>query len=125
MKLRTKLLAIARVVAAEAEKNAPFRKALENAIDPIKKEKPSSTNVKRPSNRRTKAKVDPLQIAKESGSIRPALDDLSLEELRDVVAEFAMDPSKLVMKWKDRERVIDHIIETTRQRAAKGSAFRR
>lgn len=40
------------------------------------------------------------------------------------VAQFAMDPSKLVMKWKDRDRIAEHIIETSMTRAAKGDAFR-
>ena len=49
---------------------------------------------------------------------------LNLEQLRDVVAEYGMDPNKLVMKWKDRERVVDHIVTTSASRARKGDAFR-
>jgi hypothetical protein len=49
---------------------------------------------------------------------------LDLEQLRDVVAEYRMDPNKLVMKWKDRERVIEHIATTAASRGRKGDAFR-
>jgi len=36
-----------------------------------------------------------------------------------------MDPGKLVMKWKDRDRVIDRIVEIAGRRATKGDAFRK
>ena len=37
---------------------------------------------------------------------------------------YGMDPGKLVMKWKDADRVRAHIVDTTMQRARKGDAFR-
>ena len=40
------------------------------------------------------------------------------------MADYRMDPSKLAMKWKDRERVIDHIVATAVERGQKGDAFR-
>ncbi|WP_162527293.1 hypothetical protein [Sphingomonas solaris] len=49
---------------------------------------------------------------------------LGHEQLLDIVAEFGMDPGKLVMKWKDRDRVADRIVETAIARATKGDAFR-
>jgi hypothetical protein len=35
-----------------------------------------------------------------------------------------MDPRRLVMRWKDVERVQAHIVATTVQRSRKGDAFR-
>ena len=46
------------------------------------------------------------------------------KELKDIVADYGMDPSKLAMKWKDRDRVIKLIIDTSQRRASKGDAFR-
>jgi hypothetical protein len=43
--------------------------------------------------------------------------------LRDVVADYGMDPGKLVMKWRDADRIVDRIVEVARGRAQKGSAF--
>jgi hypothetical protein len=57
-------------------------------------------------------------------NLRNALAPLDLERLKDIVAQFGMDPSKLVMKWKDRDRVAEHIVETSITRATKGDAFR-
>ena len=48
---------------------------------------------------------------------------LSLD-MRDIVAEFAMDPSKLVMKWKKPDRIIEHIIQSSKRRSVKDDAFR-
>lgn len=76
-------------------------------------------------NRRAAALVHPLtEIAQGEANLRARLAALDLEQLRDVVAEYGMDPNRLVMKWKDRERVVDHILATAVSRARKGDAFR-
>lgn len=76
--------------------------------------------------RRAPAKLDPLKILAESGEdgLTIRLAGLDLEELRDIVAQFGMDPRRLVMRWKDVERVQAHIVATTVQRSRKGDAFR-
>ena len=76
--------------------------------------------------RRAPAKLDPFKILAESGehALTVKLTDLDPEELRDVVAQFGMDPRRLVMKWKDVQRVREHIVATTVQRSRKGDAFR-
>ena len=48
-----------------------------------------------------------------------------MEELRDIVAEYGMDPGRLVMKWTTPERVINRIVEMSVARAHKGNAFRK
>jgi hypothetical protein len=52
------------------------------------------------------------------------LGKLDIEQLRDVVADYGMDTGKLVIKWRTPDRIIDRIVEVSRQRAHKGSAFR-
>jgi hypothetical protein len=127
MKVRTVLLAMARVVADECEENAPFRKKVEEALGTKRTREPAkarSGSTLRP-HRRTPALLDPIELSKSgAGVLRGRLADLSIEQLKDIVAEFGMDPSKLVMKWKDKGRVIEHITETSLTRAAKGDAFR-
>lgn len=124
MTLKAKLLALARAVADEAEHNAPFRKTLQDILNP-KDRAPAKGRVKdAPRHRRAPAKVDPVQLTREGRDLRDVLRDLDIEELKDVVAEFGMDPSKLVMKWKDRDRIAEHIVDTSMTRAAKGTVFR-
>lgn len=76
--------------------------------------------------RRALAKLDPFKIFVEGGEheLMVKLTNLDTEELRDVVAQFGMDPRRLVMKWKDAQRVREHIVATTIQRSRKGDAFR-
>lgn len=76
-------------------------------------------------NRRALPVLDPFEIFRaDPHALRPRLGELNLEQLRDIVAFHAMDPRRLVMKWKDEQRVIAHIDETVQARSRKGDAFR-
>lgn len=77
------------------------------------------------SNRRARAAVDPGALYRTSPDVlRAALDRLDVEQLKDVVAQYAMDPGKLAMKWRTRDRLIELIVTKTETRVKKGSAFR-
>jgi hypothetical protein len=134
MNIRKFLTALVREIADEAEQNPSFRERIEQALGvaPLgadvahaprtasKTEEP-----KRPSNRRAPAVLDPVQLARQGeGVLRNALGELNIEQLRDVVADYGMDTGKLVIKWRTPDRIIDRIVEVSRQRALKGSAFR-
>jgi hypothetical protein len=84
---------------------------------------PSRT--KRRSGRRTPASMDPFAVyANGESALRHELEALDIERLKDIVAEYGMDPSNLAMKWKTRSRLVDLIVDTVRSRAHKGDAFR-
>jgi hypothetical protein len=55
-------------------------------------------------------------------ALRQGLAALSLEQLKDVVADYGMDPGKLVMKWKTPLRIIDRIVEFSSPLAADDDA---
>ena len=79
----------------------------------------------RPANRRDKAVLDPIKLMEEGDvDLRRKLEDLSEKELKDIIADYGMDTSKLAMKWKDTERLIDLIMDVSARRATKGDAFR-
>jgi hypothetical protein len=93
---------------------------LERLLAPPVRKPPGSRG-----NRRAKPVLDPFEVYRaEPDALKARLGALDLERLRDVVAHHGMDPRRLVMKWKDRERVIQHIIETVEARSRKGDAFR-
>lgn len=127
------LTALVNVIVDEAERNPGFRERVEMALDVVRpapkaaatpKQKPV-TSEKRKGGRRAPAVLDPIDLAKHGESeLRNQLVNLDLEKLLDIVAQYGMDPGKLVMKWKDRERVIDRIVELALGRATKGDAFR-
>ena len=69
--------------------------------------------------------LDPIQLIHEGESqLRAGLSELTLEQLKDIVADYAMDPGKRVMRWKRADRIADQIVELSLARAQKGDAFR-
>jgi len=134
MNIRKILTAIVREVADEADRNPAFRQRIEGALAVFApspqvvatpKAAPKTEEPKRPSNRRAPAALDPVQLARQGEDVlRAALGKLDIEQLRDVVADYGMDTGKLVIKWRTPDRIIDRIVEVSRQRAHKGSAFR-
>ena len=110
MNLRKTLSALVTVIADEAAKNESFRTDLERALgsgpDPVGgTQTVSSAGKPRKGGRRTPAVLDPVELAKQGeGELRTQLTALNLEQLRDIVAQYGMDPGKLVMKWKDTQR---------------------
>jgi hypothetical protein len=142
MTVRERLTALALIVVEEAERNQSFRRRLEAVFGPAQSDLPlrrddktSSPKKSQPSwvpfealkkgGRRTPAVLDPISIARTGeDALRQKLSGLDIEQLKDVVAQYGMDPGKLVMKWKDSARVIDKIVEMSMARSTKGDAFR-
>ncbi|WPZ32627.1 hypothetical protein T8K17_15410 [Thalassobaculum sp. OXR-137] len=126
--LKIRLSRLAAAIAEQAARDPEFAKKIEEIMGGDGMTKPKSTTRNqgaRKGGRRTPALIDPVAIA-QSGpeTLRNALRPLNLEQLLDIVADYGMDPGKLVMKWKDRDRVVDRIVEVSISRASKGDAFR-
>ena len=134
MSLRTILRNFAKVVSDEAERNPKFAEELQVVfkrdipIGPAKMATAASgegSKTGRPANRRPPAVLDPVTLALQGEEVlRAELSSLTLEQLRDIVADYGMDPGRLVMKWKTPNRVIDRIVEISINRAHKGDVFR-
>jgi hypothetical protein len=126
MKLRTKLLDLAKAVADAADRDPELASRLSEIFGaaPAVPKRPEPVPG-RAKNRRPAAVLDPVVVVGEGeDALRSQLSALSLDQLRDVVAEYGMDQGKLVMKWKDPVRIIDRIVEIAVARAQKGHAFR-
>lgn len=134
MLLRTKLRNFIKVVADEAEQNPEFAERLHAVLDTASttlavknSSKSGRGNIRgqRPANRRPAAVLDPVSLATQGEEIlRQELATLTLEQLKDIVAEYGMDRERLVMKWKKPQRVVERIVEISISRAHKGDAFR-
>lgn len=114
------------VIIDEAEKNDEFAKSLykifqnsEERIKPV-----TSKESKRSPKRRDKAILDPIKLAEDNELTKDILAELTEKELKDIIADYGMDSAKLAMKWKDKERLIQLILESAFRRASKGDAFR-
>lgn len=132
MNIKKVLTVLFKEIVQETDTNPAFRARLEAALGFDDKKKPEakardadSPHPKRPSNRRPPAVLDPVHLARQGEDLlRSELAKLDIEQLRDVVADYGMDTGKLVLKWRDPERIIERIVEVARGRAQKGSAFR-
>jgi hypothetical protein len=123
-----RLLAVIDVVSAEAVRTPRFSRALRQALEPATakaRNEPVGAH-KRRAGRREAGLIDPFEVLKAGGSegLQERLAQLTVEQLKDVIAEHGMDRDRLAMKWKDSGRLIERIIETSVSRANKGHAFR-
>jgi hypothetical protein len=110
----------------EARSNARFRDRLTRALgqESASRSDPDAHRAHR-AGRRAPGVLNPLTVLREGESaLRARLAALTLDQLRDIVAEHGMDSSRLAMKWKDPQRVADLIVESAKQRSSKGDAFR-
>lgn len=134
MLLRTILRNLVKVVSDEADRNPEFAERLQEVLISARpKDRPKRPHIVkesglrrvRPANRRPPAILDPIKLAEEGEkALRTQLNQLTLEQLKDIVADYGMDQKRLVMRWKRSDRVIDKIVEISLTRARKGDAFR-
>src|SRR4051794_7693778 len=103
---------------AETARDPDFGRALRRAVD---------TAIPKRRSRRQPAAIDVFAAYGRGGEIelREVLAPLTVDQLKDVVAEHRMDRSQLAMKWRTSERLIELIVEQTINRAHKGEAFTR
>ena len=101
---------------AAAAGDPEFGRALRRAVDDVLPKKRS---------RREPAVIDVFAAYAEGGEpeLRRALAPLTVEQLKDVIAQHRMDRSQLAMKWRTPERLIELIASQTISRAHKGEAF--
>lgn len=130
MNLRRTLNDLIRAVIDEAGRNPEFSKQLEEALGlvagtrRVSANSPPGQTPPRAAHRRAPAVLDPVELARQGESVlRTRLRELTVEQLKDVVADYGMDPGKLVLKWKTPERIIERIIEVSIGRAKKGEGF--
>ena len=132
MKLRKVLADLARAISDAAERNPDFQRRMAAALgigdEPARREPRAlgeGGGDGRPKNRRPPAAVDPVELVRSGEqALRSRLGGLSVEQLKDIVADHGMDPGKLITKWKTADRIVERIVEISLARSQKGDAFR-
>lgn len=120
---------LAAVIIEEASYNQTFADKLQNAIMGTDcgsaTGADSAQNTAKHKRRRDPSLLNPIDmIMEDEDKCNQALHELSEKQLKDIIAEYRMDPSQRAMHWRNRERLIQLILDTARRRAAKGDAFR-
>ena len=121
--LKKKITDFFKLIISEAEKNEEFATSLSNIFEQ-KQSNEEVKKVKKSIKKRDKAVIDPIKLAEEEKLTIELLEAFNEKELKDIIAGYGMDSSKLAMKWKDKDRLKKLIFETSYRRANKGSAFR-
>lgn len=82
---------------------------------------------KKRSRKRNAALLNPETILEVQGEavLLESLNQLEVDQLKDIVSEFGMDPGKKVMRWKKKEKILSHIVGVANNRIQKGKAFRK
>jgi hypothetical protein len=76
------------------------------------------------SGRRRQGQFDPFELYAEGEDVlKQRLQKLDETQLKDIIAEHSMDNARLARRWKDRDRLVQHIIATVVQRTHKGEVF--
>ena len=118
-----KLRSVFKVITDEATHNEQFAANIATALGLIdKKAKPTAT---KKSNRRDPAVLNPIKlITEDEKTLEKRLNELSDKELKDIIAEFALDPAHVASRWRKKEKFVALIMDMSRQWATKGNAFR-
>jgi len=130
MTTNNRLAYIFRVILDEAAQNPAFASRLEEILAAPKSAKPNRSTTSAVAQqtrrrRRSPAVLNPIRTFREGEDVlRDQLGKLNLEQLRDIIAEYRMDPDNLAMRWKSPNRLVERIVELARGRATKGDAFR-
>jgi hypothetical protein len=124
MTLKKILNDLVRVVVEEAARNEEFASRIEESLGIKETKKPATPGASRGANRRAPAVLDPIELVREGETVlRAKLSALTVEQLKDIVADYGMDPGRLVLKWKTPDRIIERIVEVSLGRVKKGEGF--
>ncbi|AWZ24404.1 hypothetical protein CEJ39_09590 [Rhodococcus pyridinivorans] len=131
------LVALVQVIADEAARTPRFARALAGALSvtadasaptpaPAPATRPAAARTSARRSRRAPGAFDPFVVFRESGeaTLRERLSTLGVEQLKDIIAEHAMDDDKLAMRWRTPSKLQDRIVERVKALTTKGDAFR-
>ncbi|TAL46787.1 hypothetical protein EPN87_04405 [archaeon] len=76
-------------------------------------------------NEKKEVYIDIFQIYANGGelSLRNEIEKLDIEDIKNIIRKNSFDSSKLAIKWKNKERLVDLIINKVSARSDKGKVF--
>lgn len=123
--MKSKLAKVFEEILREVDANPELRSRIEGVLSPDRSLRESPVPKQPARNRRARGVLDPYgEFENGEPQLREKLSVLTVDQLKDIVSEYALDSSRLALKWKDRERLINLIVGTVRGRIEKGDAFR-
>lgn len=134
----TVILTLARLAADEMVRNTEFASAATALSSSRTVPQPPTTSdtpipptgttapTRRTRTARTPAVLDPFQVLRSDGQdgLATRLGGLDLEQLRDIIHQYGMDPDRRAMKWKTISKVRERIVERALSTSSRDNAFR-
>lgn len=114
------------IILAEIKENKTFAQKVQGILNNQESNKESvAVAVVKKRNRRNPAILNPMDfVDRGEEELRKVLLGLEVEQLKDIIAEYGMDPGRKTSKWRKIDRFVNHIIEMTISRSQPGDAFR-
>jgi hypothetical protein len=116
--LRRRFDAFVKVVAEQAERDPDFAARLEQALGG------AFAPARAARRKRAPAAFDPVTAAHDGAdTLRARLAELSVDQLKDMIADHGLDPTGRANRWRKPERLVALICDRAAERAQKGRAF--
>lgn len=121
---------LVQAVAEEAARTPRFAKSLAAALsadgEPTARLAAPRKKAPQKKAQRSKGLLDPFAVFELSGEagLRARLSTLSVDQLKDIVAEHSMNYDKAAMRWKSAPKLVDRIVERVEARSTKGDILR-
>jgi hypothetical protein len=122
-KVKTKLYQLAKIISEKAEEDKEFAEKIQAVFSTAE---PRGKRTAKKTVKRNPPTINPFQVLSSGGKsqLLASLMSLTIEELRDVAFHYELGARNVVLKWKNKERLVEFIGDLTEQRAEKGDAFR-
>ena len=112
---------ISKVIEDEMTVNEEFAKKIEAILIP---EMPTVAQKPKKKSKRNPSKINPIRLWEEGEErLQEKLAKLDLNELKDVVAEYGLDPKGSANRFRKREKLEELILEGAKRTATRGNAF--
>ena len=118
--MEKKLKELFNVIMEEMKTNDEFKKRIEVVLggeDKAKKKVKKKVIIE--------AKLNPLLLISNSEmELRNKLSELEVIDLKNIIKFYEMDNTNSCSRWKKNERLINYIIDVSKSRVNRGTAFR-
>jgi hypothetical protein len=123
-KVRKQIASILMNIAKKIEEDGEFAKIIFSQLEENKSEGKNNAKKLSKSNQ-LETKINIFEIHQNQGSegLLGFLESLDLQGLKKLVAENGLDPAQKVRRWRKKEKVINHVIESVSKQMSKGEAF--
>jgi hypothetical protein len=123
--IRKQIAAILITVAKKIEEDEEFAKSIFDCLDERLEEIKNIDNKKKSTITTPNYDINIFDIYQMEGpqGLLVVLESLDLKGLKKLVVQNGLDPAQKVRRWRLKEKIINHVVETVGKQMSKGEAF--